>query len=143
MKVCGEEAKQAITVTGDEEFQRSWLRCVFLVLIESARTQLERVSEGTNVKMSARVHEMNAHGGQVGILAVLLNRIVRSKKASAQDNAVQSAEDEQPICDFAAADHDEGLPVRIRGSSQYRRMSARKFPATRTIVENNTPPTTT
>jgi len=143
MQMRGDESQQPIAISGHEQFQRARLCGIFRVLVERAGANLEQINKGDGGGDVLRIHDMQAHRRQVRILAICSTGLLGARKTRRRDNAVHDSEDEQPDCDFAAASSLEALSVRIRGSSQNRSMSARKFPAARTIVENKTPPMTT
>src|SRR2546425_10781423 len=86
---------------------------------------------------------MNFHRRQIRALAVLLGGIVGREKSRQRDDSVENGKGEEPSLPAAAPDHLAATSVRILGSAKYSNTSARKFPATRKIVEQSTPPITT
>src|SRR5437588_10374391 len=125
-----------------EELQGNRECSVFLILVERAFSQLERISKRTRVKMTLGIQEMEPHGRYLGILAVLLGRIVRRKETGENHERVQRDKQYEPSRDCALPSQ-AIVSVRMRGSAQYKSRSARKFPPTRKSVERTTPPITT
>ena len=118
MEARAEEAQQAIWSTSHEKLQRAGLCGVLDVLVKRAGTESRCIDEGSQVQVFLPIHHVQVHRRQVRIYAILFDRIIRRKKAGAEDYAVQAAEDEEPEYDFAATAHREELSVRIRGSTQ-------------------------
>src|SRR5205807_4979193 len=84
-----------------EELQGNRECSVFLILVERAFSQLERISKRTRVKMTLGIQEMEPHGRYVGILAVLLGRIVRRKETGENHERVQRDKQYEPSRDCA------------------------------------------
>src|SRR5260221_8944114 len=87
--------------------------------------------------------QMQPHGRQVRVAAILFAGIVGCKKARADHDSMQDAEDGEPFRQGTPRRHLALLSVRIRGSARYSSMSAARFPNTKKSVENRIAPTTT
>src|SRR5262249_38881636 len=125
-----------------KELQRNWRGMVILVLVERSVLRPLGVNERTQMEFSVRLQPANCHRRGEGMLAILLNGIIGSHKPRGQNGCVQGDQKKQPDLGFVEWPlHDHS--ARIRGSAQNSRMSARRFPAMRNIVESKTPPITT
>src|SRR5712664_4654203 len=93
------------------------LRGVFLILVERAFAQRQRIHKGPRLEMAVRIHEMKAHGRKIRAFAVLLDGIVRRKKTRADHNPMQDRESDEPSRKTAPRAHRAPLSVRIRGSA--------------------------
>src|SRR5258707_501563 len=118
-------------------------RLVFLVLVERTFAQFQRINKRPQMELPACILQMQPHGRQVRVAAILLAGIVGCKETCADHDSMQHAESGEPFRQGTPRGHLALLSVRIRGSARYRSKSAPRFPSTKKIVENRIAPTTT
>src|SRR5882762_892840 len=138
-----EHSQHAIRCAADEKFHGNCIRSILFVFIEAFRPQCQRIKKRSQMCPAARIHEMRPHRRRIRMLAVLRRGIVGCEKARACHGKMKYDEHDQSNQQSRARAHRPDASARIRGSTQYKSISATKFPLTRKSVDSNTPPITT
>jgi hypothetical protein len=113
-----DETEQMVGGGALKESERDGCGRVFFVLVKGTCSQTKRIEERAQVEVASRIHQVNAHGREIGALTVLLDWIVRCEKSRGGNDAVERHQDDEPSREFAALRHSALAAVRIRGSAK-------------------------